>query len=159
MGPTNKVNLIIVGFNSTDASLGDWQQAKWLGGKKNDLVVCYGDGWVKCFGWTESEIVKRNLETLFLANPINESILPLAEIEIRQNYKLKDWKKFDYISITPKTGYIVTYVILLIVMQVAVYITSMNIGDDYDDDKYRKKYTHALNSARELNKFFGEKYK
>jgi len=118
LGPSKLVNVIMVGFNSSDTMLGQWQQAKWLNGKKNDLVICYGFNesgvlWTYCFGWTEKENCKRNLETIVLSNPINNEILPLIEKEIEANYVKKDWHKFSYISIEPPLW---SYITLLIVM-------------------------------------------
>jgi hypothetical protein len=115
LGPTKKVNVIIVGFDSgSDSLMGQYQEAKWKGGKKNDLVITYGEGpdnktrWVYVFGWTEKMIVKRNLESLFLSHSIDTDIIPLMEQEITTNYVIKDWKKFDYITVKPPAwGYLV----------------------------------------------------
>ncbi len=113
LGPTKKVNVILMNFGDQDSSIAQYQQAKWVGGKKNDLVLCYGKGWSFVFGWTEQEIVKRNLETILLNNKVDNTILPLIEREIQQNYIIKDWKKFDYLTISPPTW---TYVLLTILM-------------------------------------------
>lgn len=113
LGPTKKVNVILVGFDSKDRMLGQYQEAKWVGGKKNDLVLCYGDGWSYVFGWTEEEIVKRNLETLLLNNKVNNTLISQIEDEIVKNYIIKDWSKFDYISVEPPWW---SYIIFFIVM-------------------------------------------
>lgn len=42
LGPKKEVNIIIVGFNNADSKLGKLQEAKWVGGKQNDVVICYG---------------------------------------------------------------------------------------------------------------------
>lgn len=126
LGPTKRVNVIIVGFNSLDSQLGQWQEAKWIGGKKNDLVICYGGTyttkWVYCFGWTEQEIVKRNIETIFLNNPVNNDILMLVENEVRKNYIIKDWSKFDYIRAEPPRWAFVILVIVLFVSQGGLWV-------------------------------------
>jgi hypothetical protein len=115
LGPRKKVNLIAVGFFG-NSLLAQYQEAKWFGGKKNDLVVCYGPvangkaEWAYCFGWTESEIVKRNLETLFLDNAPNGKMIPFIKSEVLSNYRIKDWKKFDYISVEPPAW---AYLVLL----------------------------------------------
>jgi hypothetical protein len=126
LGPTKLVNVIMVGFNSADTMLGRWQEAKWVGGKKNDLVITYGfQGtnvvWAYCFGWTEKELCKRNLEAIIMSNPINDKILPLIEQEIKANYTIKDWTKFDYISIEPPRWAYITLIILMIVSQVGFW--------------------------------------
>lgn len=126
LGPTKFVNVIIVGFNSTDSSLGQWQEAKWIGGSKNDVVICFGSNndkpdWVYVFGWTENKICLRNLETIIRENGVNNEVLSLVEGEIRQNYKLKDWSKFDYLSIEPPMWSVIVYIIVLILSQGGLY--------------------------------------
>jgi hypothetical protein len=123
LGPLKHVNIIIVYFGNKDSSIAKWQQSKWIGGKKNDLVICYGGqkndkaDWVFCFGWTEKEIVKRNLETIFLDNKIDSSIIPNIEKEVRRNYNIKDWHKFDYITIYPPTWSYWVLIFLMIISQ------------------------------------------
>ncbi len=120
LGPTKKVNVIMVGFKG-DSSLAGLQEAKWVGGKKNDLVLCIGYNeldnhnvaiWSRVFGWTEREDVKRNLETILIKNPVNNDIIPIIEEEIRKNYTIKDWSKFDYITLEPPWW---SYLVLLLV--------------------------------------------
>jgi hypothetical protein len=44
LGASKKINLIIVGFGNKGMDMAGWQEASWIGGKKNDLVICYGGG-------------------------------------------------------------------------------------------------------------------
>jgi hypothetical protein len=122
LGPTKKVNVILIHFRGHGSQMAHYQEAKWLGGRKNDLVLCYGDDWAYVFGWTEKSIVKRNLETILLDNKIDNSIIPLIEQEIIANYELKDWSKFDYIAVEPPMWSYIVYIIVLIVAQVGFYI-------------------------------------
>jgi hypothetical protein len=122
LGPPKRINLIMVGFGAKDSSIAEWQRAAWIGGKKNDLVLCYGDTWAKVFGWTESELVKRNLESILLDNKKNNAILPLIEAEVRANYKLKDWSKFDYIAIKPRAVHIGWYIAMTLITQVGLHV-------------------------------------
>lgn len=107
LGPTKKVNVIMIGFGNRGSDAAEWQRSKWIGGKKNDIVICYGGGtaanpeWAKVFGWSDGDVCKRRLESIVLEGPVNTSILPKIEQEIRQGYTLKDWSQFDYISIEP----------------------------------------------------------
>lgn len=119
LGPSKLVNVICVGFEG-DSMLGQYQQAKWVGGKKNDLVICYGPkdasgkaSWVYVFGWTDKDVVKKNLEELFLNNEIGDSLIPKIKSEIKENYVIKHWEDFDYLSVEPPTW---SYVVLVLVM-------------------------------------------
>jgi hypothetical protein len=127
LGPTKLVNVILIGFGNNKASYAEWQRAKWIGGKKNDLVLCYGGkngnrpAWARVFGWSDSEICKRNLETILIDNPVNNKILPLLEAEIRTNYTIKNWHAFDYITLDPPTWSYWVFVGVLVVTQGVFY--------------------------------------
>lgn len=122
LGPLKKVNVILVGFDTDDTMISEYQKAAWVGGKKNDLVICYGKGWSRVFGWTESELVKQNLQSLVIEYPKNNDLIPIIEKEIRQSYKIKDWSKFDYLSVEPTTSHYVWFVILMMLTQGGLYV-------------------------------------
>jgi hypothetical protein len=128
IGPLRRVNVILVGFGKEPMEYARYQQAKWVGGKKNDLVLCFGGAtknkpaaWSYVFGWTESELVKKNLQTLLLDNPINDDIIPLISAEIEKNYVIKDWTKFSYITIDPPTWAYWVFFLFLILTQGGLY--------------------------------------
>lgn len=128
LGPRKRVNVILVGFGKEPADYAQYQQAKWIGGKKNDLVLCFGGAtrnqpaqWSYVFGWTENEMVKKNLQTILLQNPINDNIIPLIAEEVAKNYVIKDWHKFDYISIDPPTWSYWVYFIMMALVQGGLY--------------------------------------
>lgn len=104
IGPKKKVNLIAVGFMDKDSSFSQLQKAKWIGGKKNDIVICFGGQakkptWVQVWGWSESELAKRNLESLILETGFTVEAIPYIEKEIMNNYEIRDWHKFDYLTV------------------------------------------------------------
>lgn len=122
LGPFKLVNLIMIKFDKgADRQSALYQEAAWIGGKKNDLVLCYEGSdtaaWSYVFGWTEQEDCKRNLEDILLKNKVNKSILPLIEKEVALHYQIKDWHKFDYISIEPPLWSYIVFLIVLIVTQ------------------------------------------
>jgi hypothetical protein len=128
LGSSKRVNLIIVGFGDKPEDYGHYQQAKWIGGKKNDLVICYGGGdqthgatWAYVFGWTENELVKEDLKSLLMTQPINNQLIPAIEQEVRKNYVIKDWHKFDYITIEPPTWSYYVFFLVLILTQGGLY--------------------------------------
>lgn len=122
LGPRKKVNVILIGFDTEDTMISEYQKAAWIGGKKNDLVLCYGKGWSRVFGWTDEELVKQNLQTILLTNTVNNSIIPLLEKEILTSYKIKDWSKFDYLSVEPRTNHYIWFAILMVITQSGLYI-------------------------------------
>lgn len=155
LGPMKKVNVIMVGFVNEGPEHGQYQQARWIGGKKNDLVICYGGAttkekprWAYVFGWTDKEIVKQNLQTLILNEGVSTKVLPQIEEEIRRSYVIKDWSKFDYITIEPPTWSYWVYFIVVGTVQVILFIVfSRNsiakVGLGYAYDTVRRSATYA----------------
>lgn len=128
LGPRKHINIILVGFGNKDSSMASWQEAKWLRGKKNDVVICFGSNngekvdWVRVFGWTETQLALRNLETIFLNSKLDDNILIKIREEIVRNYSPKDWSKFDYISLEPTTTAIVLFLAFLFLTQAGIYV-------------------------------------
>jgi len=122
LGPIKKINLILVGFENQDERIADDQIAFWLGGKKNDLIIMYGEGWSRVFGWSESELCKQNAAQLFL-NPNDPELLTKLKKEIVQNYEKVDWsEKYKYIQIQPQTIHVVIFMIVLFITQIGLYV-------------------------------------
>ena len=126
LGPKKKVNVIMVGFGDKGSEYGQMQQAEWIGGKKNDIVITFGGSnkkptWCFVFGWTEKDVTKRDIESIILDKGALTETLPFIEKEIITNYQLKDWSKFDYIQIQPPTWSYITFAIGLFVIQGAFW--------------------------------------
>lgn len=130
LGPIKKVNLIIVGFDSPDHTLAESLKALWIGGKKNDLVLVYGNGWSRVFGWSDSDILKRNLEQLLLQNPVDENLLPEIEKLILAEYEKTNWHKFDHLSVEPNGWAWFWFWLCLILTQVGLWVFFHGNGVD-----------------------------
>jgi hypothetical protein len=135
LGPIHRVNVIIIGFPAnTTEDVAELQRSRWFGGKKNDLVLCYGAyasperdpgeaeqipkaTWARVFGWTDRDDVKRNLEKVMLENPVDNTIIPKVEDEIVANYVIKDWNKLDYLTAEPPTWAYGVLVVAMILIQ------------------------------------------
>ena len=122
LGPTKKVNVILINFVNKDRQAALYQESAWVGGKKNDLVLCKGEDWSYVFGWTEKEISKRNLETILLENELGDELIPKIEEEIKKNYVIKDWDKFSYISIDPPFWSYIVFIFVLAGAQTGFWI-------------------------------------
>lgn len=140
LGFKKAVNIVMINFDKQDPSIAQYQEAKFIGGKKNDLVLCYGNvktngaaGWAYVFGWTERAICKRNLETILLTTSINDGILPVIEREVIVNYVIKDWSKFSYITIEPRSGTYIWFFVVMFITQIALYIFFLNNDVDKND--------------------------
>ena len=158
LGPKKFVNVIMINFGNKDSDIAQWQQAKWIGGKKNDLVLCYGQigtnglpTWSKVFGWTESEMVKRNLETILLEHVADNSILELIKTEIVKSYQIKDWSKFDYISIEPPTWSYVWFIVILSITQVGMWWW-------FNDNEFTKESVNRFGKFNSYNRNLLRRY-
>lgn len=135
LGPRKKVNLILIGFGVRPEQVAHWQQAAWIGGKKNDLVICYGGGtaakpeWCYVFGWTESELCKKNIQTEILNSGVNVQLLPILREEIVRNYRIKDWTKFDYITVELPVSHVIWFVIAMIAIQAGLHYWILTNGE------------------------------
>ena len=140
VGRLKKGNVIVVGFNSPDSKLGDYQRDKWLSGKKNDIVICYGVGtleygvtnvvWTKAFSWgDDNKKLLGNLEKMFKEEPINNSVLPKMEKEIFNNFKKMEWSKLDYIKISPSPMWYWIYGIVMLISQIVIWFIVANLDD------------------------------
>lgn len=126
IGAIKKVNVILVGFKNRGIDAGQYQQSAWFGGRKNDLVLCFDaanaiPSWAFCFGWTEREDVKRNLESIAMTDGASTATLPKIEAEIQRNYTIKNWHKFDYISIPAPSWALIWMPIALLISQAAYW--------------------------------------
>ena len=117
LGFLKKVNIILVKFDSPDSMMGEYLRSYWKGGKKNDLVLCVGEGWTRVFSWSDADVCKKNLETILLNNKLDKKILPKIEKEIKDNFTKTNWKKFDHIQKPVATWVIVVYFIVTCLIQ------------------------------------------
>ena len=140
LGDAKKVNVVAANFGTNaDSNLATWLESYWIGGKKNDLVICFGGGdtvskpkWCHTFGWSETEIVKRNIDTIVLENGVIAKALPLIEKEIQTNYVIKNWTKFDYLSVEIPMSYFM-WCFIIQLMAICIWIV-VAINNDLSKD-------------------------
>ena len=107
LGPTKKIDINIVGFDSDNSMMGQHVESKWKGGNKNSLTIVYcrkeskRPNMVHCFGWSKSDICKENIEHILMNNDLGDDVVPLIQEEIQKNYTKPDFKEYDYIQIQP----------------------------------------------------------
>jgi len=128
LGPHKMVNLIIARMPSPAEARK--LEAKWVGGKKNDLVLTYGDGWSYVFGWTEQARVKRELETLLITKPVTDAILSDIDRIVRAHYKPVGWHKFDYLDLKPRAKHVWLLVVIMVLTQAGAICLGLFNGAD-----------------------------
>jgi hypothetical protein len=106
LGPAKQVNAIIMFVNSTDPSFEYAVQGKWLGAKKNDVVVLLGTphypeiSWVRVISWTDNQLFKVQLRDDILAtNTVDKTkILDMMSTEISKSFQRKHMRDFEYLK-------------------------------------------------------------
>lgn len=157
LGPQKLVNVIAVGLEDKPMADTDLIEAKWVGGKKNDIVIVFGGSknickptWCRVFGWSESELCKRNLETIVLKHGMTDKTIPFIQEEIKKNYTIFEWSKFDYLTVeVPLSGYIWLIVAVLITTGGWIWFILLNDLDKENNpcisrfpsyDRLKKRY-------------------
>lgn len=118
LGPTYHINIIIINWGSNDISIASKQLGYWGPSKKNDFIIQYGKNWATVFSWSESELCKRNVESIF----IEDQDLEKLGKEVTARYKLVNWHKFDYLNIEPTSNQLILYIFIVVLLQGGIFI-------------------------------------
>jgi len=104
LGHTKHANIIPV-FTTYDQNFARALESKWLGGKRNDIVVVTGlDGtkikWVKVFSWSSKSLINYDLESKIKALGVLETQSYVKEIteSITKYYIQRSPEEFKYLD-------------------------------------------------------------
>src|SRR6185437_416291 len=135
-GPKHQVDIILILTEEVDPTFAEAVRQKWIGGKKNDVVVIVGMTgahellWVDTVSWTQSETMKINIRDNVLAMHTfdGHKVLGIMAFEIDQGFNRRHMKEFKYLAsgVEPtKTQMIVLFIIagiLAIGMSIFCYL-------------------------------------
>jgi hypothetical protein len=104
LGAAKQANVVIVMTNeSTDFA--DALQAKWLGGKKNDVLVVVGTDyptikWARVYSWAKHDIINISLRNDLIQSKTLDAKRTVSIIasNITQYYERKPMKDFEYLA-------------------------------------------------------------
>lgn len=122
LGPLKQANVVIVITNEVEANYANALAAKWLGGKKNDVVVVLGAPefpkrqWARVVSWTDNQVFKIELRDELQAMDefhADEVIAAIAK-HIGSSFVRKPMKDFEYLkgAISPPTWLLVVLFLL-----------------------------------------------
>lgn len=120
LGPSREANIILI-FTKHDPKFYFALRNKWLGGKKNDVVVVIGTSqypkidWVEVMSWTNNELYKIQLrDDLLSLGSIDFKILDTINTHTIKDFKRRDMTEFDYLKdeIEPPTWLLILTFIL-----------------------------------------------
>ncbi len=124
LGPSKQVNVIVVVTKNTDPMFEYALQGKWLGAKKNDVVVILGTPnypeiqWVRIVSWTDKQLFKVQLrdELQDLKTVDQNKILGIINSNIKKSFVRKQMRDFEYLDseILPPDWVIVLAVVIAV---------------------------------------------
>ena len=132
LGKTKEANIILIFTNLPDKYLYSLEQ-RWLGGKKNDIIIITGleDNnitWVGVIAWCKDNIVKVKLrDDLLELKELNQvKFLEIVKADVSTYYERQSFEEYRYLitSITPSFGEWLTAMIIgsLIAFGIGVYL-------------------------------------
>lgn len=120
LGPQRQANVVVV-FTKLDQSYLQAIEGKWLGGKKNDIVVVIGTSqypqidWVGVASWTPQELFKVQLRDSIVAVGVvdRDKIINQIQAHTLATFKRREMKDFEYLQyqIEPPTWALILAII------------------------------------------------
>lgn len=122
LGPARQVNIVLVATSHPDARYADALHAKWLGGKKNDVVVVLGVSeypeinWVRVLSWTEREVFKVQLRDalLDLKTVKMDAVLDTIAQQVEVGFERRSMADFEYLKHEIEPPFWLTGLLLLL---------------------------------------------
>ena len=125
LGPQRQANVIVLFVNTANQSYQYALEGKWVGGKKNDIIVLIGTtsypkiDWVAVSSWTDKAIFKVQLrdDIFALGNIDRAAIIKAIEYNTMKTFERKQMKDFEYLktSISPPFWVLTLAIILGII--------------------------------------------
>lgn len=113
LGPKKQANVIVIFVNTSDESYIHALEGRWIGGKKNDIIVVMGVtsypklDWVAVSSWTDNQLFKVQLrdDLLKIGEVDRTKMVKAIESNTLATFKRKNMKDFEYLKeqISPPT--------------------------------------------------------
>lgn len=143
-GKESQIRVFILLFDSPDINIGDMQRSHWLGGNKNEFVVCLGVdstkvSWCFPFSWQDQPKLEVMTKQYFIDNP-ELDIEKYGEFLIKniKQWKRKEFKDFEYISVELSINQLLIIIIIIICYNIG--ISYWVITNDYKEDCNKRGY-------------------
>ncbi len=154
LGRSKQLRIWMLCFQGGDLQKGHLQEAYWVGGNKNEVVVAVGTnddgtvGWVHPFSWTDNKQPIYEIRDFIAAQG---SFDPVAAVEfiapkLQESFERKHFEDFSYLTVEPPLwAIIVTYVVMLLVNGGLGYFVVMN---DFHEGKGATKLSDMFSRRR-----------
>jgi len=161
IGAFKKVRMWVLTFKNQPLEAAMAQEAYWLGGNKNDIVLCLGTtdnenspfAWAYVISWTPNETTKVNLRNA-VTQQKNQSIYTASQLlvnEVNKSWVKKDFKEFNYLTVSPPLKVMIWFYIAMVVISVG---TSIWIVNNEFTDKAVGNSNNNFRSGNSINNRF-----
>ena len=142
LGPSKQANIIVIFVNTSDESYLHALEGKWIGGKKNDIIVVLGVtkypkiDFVAISSWTDAQLFKVQLrDDITAVGTVDRvKIIQAIQTNTAKTFQRKHMKDFEYLKsqIEPPTWVLILAVLLGIVASVlTTYFVHRNMNGRY----------------------------
>ena len=155
-GQDKKVRVWLLFFKNKPLQAGLDQENYWMGGNKNEFVVCIGLNnneeveWCYPFSWSEKELLKVQIRDCAInMKPFDVFVFAWTlRDKVIRDFEKKSFKDFDYLTIEPSTTAILIAFLLTLLVNVGVsFYVIMNEFEEGADLK-NKEFLGSLNRYR-----------
>jgi hypothetical protein len=148
LGHKKEVKVFVLIFRDQLREAGIKQEALWVGGNKNEFVVCIGlddDNnveWCHPFSWTDANICQVDVRTHIEESDGTidmEETIDFIYQEMDSNFKRKHFTDFDYLAI-PVTGWQLFWTFLVTIIINVVLSVWLIINEFEEKQNYSNKW-------------------
>lgn len=122
VGKSKQLNSVLVLTDKTQ-KFAKVLEAKWVGGKKNDVVIVIGTNvegkinWVHSFGWSKKNRVFVELrETLIKHGKVNLEVIEIIRKATNKYFERKEMKEFEYLKSEVKANFKILQIIFFVLL-------------------------------------------
>jgi hypothetical protein len=143
--------------NGNPMSIAKKQEAYWIGGNKNELVICIGlqkntdkISWVYPFSWTDNKRILVDTRE-DIANMKNLDLVEMSHVldnVVSGNFRYKEFEDFDYLTVdTPRWALWTSFCIAVFL---SLGISWWSTTNEYEEEESFMKSSFWKRKFREL---------
>jgi len=130
-------------FYNKSRSIVKEQQSYWLGGNKNEMILCFGVDsvskklqWTDAFSWSDKPSFEVNFRSFYTSKDrVNlYELSDWAQNAIPQYWKRKEFKDFDYIEINLTGNQMMWLFIIIMIVNIGISIFVVLNTIEYDEN-------------------------
>lgn len=150
-GSGMKVRMWLLTFPDQPLEAAIAQEAHWLKGNKNDLVLCLGTSatgkgfnWAYVFSWTPNEAlpvsIRDNVMKLKSQSLLEASKVLVGEAIGKGLWRKRDFKEFDYLSVETPIGILITCYVVMFIVSIGYSIWAVVNNQNADTMTHKEKW-------------------